>query len=349
MNLQQVKQIMLEYFDETEIEKNFDQNSITSYKKLKNNSLWQHLKNILKNDVNSNFHDKAIKARESLNILKEFEKVLKKQIKVLEEESNFIDFKDEIKYKFTNYITWFKQNVTFFLTQLKFEYLPFKFHISNFENCFFKLNIGENHPVLNKTDTFFINTQKGEILSPHTTVLDVSYTFEEIGRYFTFGEVFRRDDDKKHLPQFTQLELIIINDKNSILSNKLSDLVGLKHLLKEMITYLYTRLCNVLNVPVKNMLYRFRPHFFPYTIPSIEMDIRCFCKHGCDLCTEGWIEILGAGVMVEKVNENIILNSRLECEEITTLAAGIGIERTLCILVNLIKEECNCVWDFYQK
>ena len=122
------------------------------------------------------------------------------------------------------------------------------------------------------------------------------------------GRVFRCDDDGTHAPMFHQMEGLVI-DKNL----SLCDLQGLLDTLAK-------------TVFDKDTKTRFRPSFFPFTEPSVEVDVTCCECHGagCRLCKgTGWIEILGGGV----VNRNVIKNCGLDPDEWTGLAFGTGLDR----------------------
>ena len=122
------------------------------------------------------------------------------------------------------------------------------------------------------------------------------------------GKVFRSDSDATHSPMFSQMEGLVV-DKHITLC----DLQGM---LDEFVKKLFTG-------DVKT---RLRPSYFPFTEPSVEVDVSCFkCGGcGCSLCKgTGWIEVLGGGI----VNKKVLENCGIDSEEYSGLAFGIGIER----------------------
>jgi phenylalanyl-tRNA synthetase alpha chain len=171
------------------------------------------------------------------------------------------------------------------------------------------LNMPSYHPARDTQDTFYID--ENLLLRTQTTCVQVRILEKEKPpvRVVCPGKVFRSDDvDATHSPVFHQLEGLVVDEGISF-----SDLKGtLELFMKE----LYGNSAKV----------RFRPHHFPYTEPSAEMDIQCFsCKgKGCRVCkNEGYIEILGCGMVHPAVLERCGINS----EKYTGLAFGIGIER----------------------
>ena len=122
------------------------------------------------------------------------------------------------------------------------------------------------------------------------------------------GKVFRSDDDATHSPMFSQMEGLVV-DKGITLC----DLQGM---LDEFVQQVYG----------EGTRTRLRPSFFPFTEPSVEVDVSCFVcgGKGCKLCKgTGWIEILGAGV----VNNKVLENCGIDPNEYSGFAFGIGIER----------------------
>ena len=171
------------------------------------------------------------------------------------------------------------------------------------------LNIPKDHPARDTQDTFYISDNV--VLRPQTSPIQVR-TMEKQKppiRIIAPGRVFRSDAvDATHSPLFHQIEGLVV-DKNITMSD-------LKGILEMFAKKLYG----------EQTVVRFRPHHFPFTEPSAEMDMQCFsCKgEGCRLCKgEGWIEVLGCGMVHPKV---------LECcgidpNEYSGYAFGIGLER----------------------
>lgn len=171
------------------------------------------------------------------------------------------------------------------------------------------LNLSKNHPARDTQDTFYID--ENALLRTQTSSVQIR-TMEKQKppiRIISPGRVYRSDEvDATHSPIFNQIEGLVVDKEISF-----SDL---KWTLETFIKKLYGN----------NTALRFRPHHFPYTEPSAEMDIECFSCHGegCALCKgEGFIEILGCGMVHPKVLENCGVDS----EEYSGFAFGVGLER----------------------
>mgnify|MGYP002265742806 FL=1 len=122
------------------------------------------------------------------------------------------------------------------------------------------------------------------------------------------GKVFRSDDDATHSPMFSQMEGLVV-DKGITLGD-----------LKGMLDVFVQKIFG------EGVTTRLRPSYFPFTEPSVEVDVSCFeCGgKGCSLCKgTGWIEVLGAGV----VNKRVLENCGIDSEEYSGFAFGIGLER----------------------
>ena len=173
---------------------------------------------------------------------------------------------------------------------------------------FTALNVSADHPARDKQDTFYINDDL--LLRTHTSTGQIRAleTMEPPFKIISPGRVFRCDDDGTHAPMFHQMEGLVI-DKNL----SLCDLQGLLDTLAK-------------TVFDKDTKTRFRPSFFPFTEPSVEVDVTCCECHGagCSLCKgTGWIEILGGGV----VNRKVIENCGLDADVYSGLAFGTGLDR----------------------
>lgn len=171
------------------------------------------------------------------------------------------------------------------------------------------LNIPKDHPARDTQDTFYISDNV--VLRTQTSPMQVR-TMEKKKppiRIIAPGRVYRSDAvDATHSPLFHQIEGLVV-DKDI----RMSDLKGILELFAKK---LYG----------ENTVVRFRPHHFPFTEPSAEMDIQCYRCHGagCPLCKgEGWIEILGCGMVHPKVLEM----SGIDSTEYSGYAFGIGLER----------------------
>ena len=171
------------------------------------------------------------------------------------------------------------------------------------------LNIPANHPAKDEQDTFYINDKI--LLRTQTSPVQVRVMEQKKPpiRMIAPGRVFRADEvDATHSPSFHQIEGMVI-DKGITFSN-------LKGTLTQFVQKLFGKETKV----------KFRPHHFPFTEPSVEVDVSCFkCGGcGCSLCKgTGWIEVLGGGI----VNKKVLENCKIDSEEYSGLAFGIGIER----------------------
>lgn len=187
------------------------------------------------------------------------------------------------------------------------------------------LNIPANHPAKDEQDTFYINDQF--LLRTQTSSVQVRVM--EQGklpiRMIAPGRVFRSDEvDATHSPSFHQIEGLVI-DKHITFAD-------LKGTLAEFARELFGEGTKV----------KFRPHHFPFTEPSAEMDVTCFkCGgKGCRFCKgEGWIEILGCGM----VHPHVLEMSQINPEEYTGFAFGVGLER-----IALLKYEIDDMRLLYE-
>ncbi len=177
---------------------------------------------------------------------------------------------------------------------------------------FDKLNAGEGHPSRDWSDTFYFDQDSRVMLRSQTSPMQVRAmeTMELPIRIIAPGRVYRTDEvDATHSPMFHQVEGMVI-DKNVTMAD-------LKGTLNALVEELYG----------KGTKTRFRPHHFPFTEPSCEMDVQCHkCGGvGCPTCKgEGWIELLGAGMIHPRVLEM----AGIDPEVYSGWAFGIGLERT---------------------
>ena len=176
---------------------------------------------------------------------------------------------------------------------------------------FDRLNAEEGHPSRDWSDTFYFDEDSRVMLRSQTSPMQV-HAMESKPlpiRILAPGRVYRKDEvDATHSPMFHQVEGMVI-DKNITMAD-------LKGTLTAVMEQLYG----------EGTKTRFRPHHFPFTEPSCEMDVQCHkCGGvGCPTCKgEGWIEILGAGMIHPKVLEM----SGIDSEEYSGWAFGMGLER----------------------
>lgn len=193
------------------------------------------------------------------------------------------------------------------------------------EYNFTKLNIPPNHPAKDEQDTFYIN--KDIVLRTQTSPVQAR-TMEKGKlpiRMISPGRVFRSDEvDATHSPSFHQVEGLVI-DKHITFAD-------LKGTLAEFARELFGEETRV----------KFRPHHFPFTEPSAEVDVSCFkCGgKGCRFCKgSGWIEILGCGM----VHPHVLEMCGIDPQEYTGFAFGVGLER-----IALLKYEIDDMRLLYE-
>jgi phenylalanyl-tRNA synthetase alpha chain len=189
-------------------------------------------------------------------------------------------------------------------------------------HCFEALNMPPDHPARDMQDTFYL-AEGGLLLRTHTSSGQIRYMLSNPHppdvRIICPGKVYRRDDDITHSPMFQQIEGLVIG--------KAVTLGDLKGTIEAFLHALFGA-----QFPV-----RFRPSYFPYTEPSVEVDLGCVVcgGKGCRVCKQtGWLEIMGSGMVHPAVFEAV--NARLgrvvyDPEEVTGFAFGLGIERVAMV------------------
>lgn len=191
--------------------------------------------------------------------------------------------------------------------------------------CFERANIPKDHPARDMQDSLYLDPE--HLLRTHTTAIQMKVLEEQAPNPIKVvcpGKVYRRDDDDAtHSHQFMQLEGLVIGEHVP-----LSDLKGtLEFFARKMFG--------------EDRQVRFRPSFFPFTEPSVEVDVSChMCGgKGCSTCKgTGWIEILGAG----EVNPKVLEMAGYDPEKMNGFAFGIGIER-----VAMLKYGIDDIRHFY--
>jgi phenylalanyl-tRNA synthetase alpha chain len=178
---------------------------------------------------------------------------------------------------------------------------------------FTKLNFPESHPARDMHDTFYLPPKSDGsrlLLRTHTSPVQVRAMLSQKPpiRVICPGRTYRSDSDQTHTPMFHQVEGLVID--------KASHLGHLKWILEEFCKAFFE---------VDNVKMRFRPSFFPFTEPSLEVDIQCKRDKGEIHFGEGedWMEILGCGM----VHPNVLRNCGLDPSEYQGFAWGIGIDR----------------------
>lgn len=194
----------------------------------------------------------------------------------------------------------------------------------NFE----RMNLPKDHPARDMQDTFYISDEM--LIRTHTSPVQArtmeKHDFSKGAlRMISPGKVFRRDtDDATHSHQFHQIEGLVV-DKNVTMG----DLKGtLEVMMKKMFG--------------EDRKIRLRPSYFPFTEPSVEVDVSCFkCGGaGCNVCKHtGWIEILGAGM----VHPDVLQMSGIDPTEYSGFAFGLGPDR-----IAMLRYGVNDIRNFYQ-
>lgn len=186
---------------------------------------------------------------------------------------------------------------------------------------FTALNTPKDHPARDMQDTFYLSPEF--VLRTQTSSAQIHVMENEKPpiKIVSPGKVFRSDDDATHSPMFSQMEGLVV-DKGITLG----DLQGMLDVFVRKVFGEDTRT-------------RLRPSFFPFTEPSVEVDVSCFeCGgKGCGLCKHtGWIEVLGAGI----VNRKVLENCGIDPDVYSGLAFGIGLERVAMLKygINNIKQ-----------
>lgn len=186
---------------------------------------------------------------------------------------------------------------------------------------FTALNTPKDHPARDMQDTFYLSPEF--VLRTQTSSAQIHVMENEKPpiKILSPGKVFRSDDDATHSPMFSQMEGLVV-DKGITLG----DLQGMLDVFVKKVFGEDTRT-------------RLRPSFFPFTEPSVEVDVSCFeCGgKGCSFCKHtGWIEVLGAGI----VNRKVLENCGIDPDVYSGLAFGIGIERVAMLKygINNIKQ-----------
>ncbi len=182
---------------------------------------------------------------------------------------------------------------------------------------FTRLNIEEGHPSRDRSDTFYFDDNDEVLLRTQTSPMQIRFMENHEPPFCMLapGRVFRKDEaDATHSPMFHQIEGLVV-DENITMGD-------LKGALITMMKKIYG----------EESVMRFRPHHFPFTEPSCEMDMQCHKCHGtgeidgqvCSTCHgEGWIELLGAGM----VHPVVLENCGIDPEKYSGFAFGMGLER----------------------
>ncbi len=174
---------------------------------------------------------------------------------------------------------------------------------------FTALNIPEDHPARAMHDTFYI--KEGTLLRTHTSPVQIHVMkgSEPPLRVIAPGRVYRCDSDVTHTPMFHQVEGFMVDEQVTF--------AHLKGMLHDFLRFFFEQ---------EDLKVRFRPSYFPFTEPSVEVDIQCvMCRgEGCRVCSQtGWLEVLGCGMIHPEVFRNVGIDG----ERYSGFAFGMGVER----------------------
>ena len=239
----------------------------------------------------------------------------KEQVKAAEKEARFREEKIDVTEPGEDVSLGVKHPITITIEELCRIFMSMGYSIAegpqveSVFNAFDALNSPPNHPSRDMTDTFYI--AKDTVLRPHTSSVQIRtlVSQEPPIKVIAPGRCFRCDTpDATHSPMFHQVEGLIVDEGITM--------ADLKGTLDSMAKQLFGSSTKT----------KFRPHHFPFTEPSAEMDVSCFkCGgKGCSICKgSGWIEILGCGLVHPKVLEV----GGIDTEKYTGFAFGVGVER----------------------
>ena len=181
-------------------------------------------------------------------------------------------------------------------------------------HCFDALNFPKDHPARDMQDTFFMKDEPGKVLRTHTSSVQIRYMEEQTKRdveppyrIIALGKVFRNEaTDMTHEAEFYQIEALAIGED-----------ITMAHLKGTLARY-FRELFGGASVEI-----RFRPSFFPFTEPSVEVDMRLVGAHVPEKLRDRWIEMGGAGM----VHPNVLTNSGVDAAKYRGFAFGFGLDR----------------------
>jgi phenylalanyl-tRNA synthetase alpha chain len=189
--------------------------------------------------------------------------------------------------------------------------------IDDDKNNFDYLNIPDNHPARQMHDTFYTND--GRLLRTHTSNMQVRYMKGKPIpiKFVNIGKVYRSDDDATHSPMFHQLEVVCV-DTDITMAN-------LKWLIEEFLSIFF----EINEAPI-----RMRSSYFPFTEPSVEIDVKCNRSSKSEITIgkgEDWLEIMGAGM----IHPNVLKSAEIDATKYRGFALGCGIERLAMLKYNI--------------
>ncbi len=286
------------------------------------------LNNILKSLKDLSIEEKKEVGKKA-NQLKEFlqkkaeekkQVIFQNKIKIQEEKEK-IDITAPSKYHKTgglHPLDYINQKAVSIFESMGFEVVEGPEVENEFYN-FDALNIPKHHPARDMQDTFWLDVDS-LLLRTQTSAVQVRYMQKNLPplRIVSPGRVFRREStDATHEMQFYQIECLVVG-KDISLAN-----------LKSLLEFFFSGLLEKSQVKV-----RFRPSYFPFVEPGVEVDVSCFlCRQkGCSVCKNtGWIEVGGAGL----VHPNVLETAKISSRDFSGLAFGMGLDRIAMIKYNI--------------
>ena len=272
--------------------------------------LMKEMRNVAK-DQKAEFGKTINGAKEwANNFFDELDQKLKEKEQQQRYESEKIDITMppvKIRYGNLHPVTTVRNQLTDIFTSMGFEVYEGTEIETDYYN-FTALNTPQDHPARDMQDTFYLSPEF--LLRTQTSAgqVHVMEAKKPPIKVVSPGKVFRSDDDATHSPMFSQMEGLVVDEGIT-----LCDLKGMLDMFVQRIFGEQTKT-------------RLRPSYFPFTEPSVEVDVSCFqCGgKGCRLCKEtGWIEVLGAGV----VNKKVLENCGIDSNKYSGFAFGLGLER----------------------
>lgn len=198
--------------------------------------------------------------------------------------------------------------------------------------AFESLNFEESHPARDNWETFWVaakpHPKYGQmLLTPHTSngqVREMMRTSPPI-RMINISKTYRRQSDVSHTPMFHQFEGLVVDEG-----------INITHLKGTIDHFIH-------NYFGKDRTFRLRPHNFPFTEPSFEVDISCdLCAgQGCRLCKQGWLELAGAGM----VHPKVLTAGGIDPKKYTAFAFGTGVERVLMMRSGLKIDDLRTLYS----
>ena len=272
--------------------------------------LMKEMRNV-PNDQKAEFGKTINSAKEWANeFFDELDQKLKEKEQEMRYKSEKIDISMppvKIRYGNLHPVTTVRNQLTDIFASMGFEVYEGTEIETDYYN-FTALNTPQDHPARDMQDTFYLSPEF--LLRTQTSAgqVHVMEAKKPPIKVVSPGKVFRSDDDATHSPMFSQMEGLVVDEGIT-----LCDLKGMLDMFVQRIFGESTKT-------------RLRPSYFPFTEPSVEVDVSCFqCGgKGCRLCKgTGWIEVLGAGV----VNKKVLENCGIDSEKYSGFAFGLGLER----------------------